>query len=194
MHIKVALSVSASIISIVAYYPYLRDILKGKTKPHAFSWVVWSLVMYIAGYAQVRAGGGAGAAVTFVTATISLAIAILAFRDGSITATKSDWVSFIAALSAIPIWVITKQPLLSVIVISFIDTVAFWPTIRKSYSAPHQENVSTHTFSGLRDLMTIAALQKYNWTTALYPAVSALTNILLVLMLIIRRISLYGKV
>jgi hypothetical protein len=187
MQIKILLSFIATAIAVISYVPYIRDIRSGKTKPHGFSWLIWALLGYIAGYAQLRSGGGVGSIVALVTATISLWIAVISLQGQAIKITTSDWMSLIAALAAIPIWIITDRPMLSVILVSFIDVVGFWPTIRKSYHAPQQETLSTHWLSTLKHCITVAAQQKYNLTTVLYPASLAITTGLFVLMLVIRK-------
>jgi hypothetical protein len=35
-------------LAVVSYVPYVRSILVGSTKPHAFTWLVWGTVMAIA--------------------------------------------------------------------------------------------------------------------------------------------------
>lgn len=187
MEIKTALSLLATAIAIVSYVPYIRDMRLGKTKPHAFSWLIWSILAYIAGIAQLTNGGGVGSMVALVTATICLWIAVVAYEDGSVAITKSDWASLISAIAAIPVWLITKQPLLSVIIISVIDVVGFWPTFRKSFNAPHQETLSTHYLSTIKHVITIAAQQRYSLVTVLYPASLGATTALFVAMLLFRR-------
>jgi hypothetical protein len=80
--IKVVLSTLAIIISIIAYIPYFRDIFKGKTKPHAFSWLIWSVMLTIAFIAQLVEEGGAGAWVTGATAILCSAVFTLALFKG----------------------------------------------------------------------------------------------------------------
>ncbi len=31
-------------LTFIAYIPYYRDILKGKTRPHIYSWSLWGLL------------------------------------------------------------------------------------------------------------------------------------------------------
>jgi len=40
MDIKVTLSIIGIALTFAGYVPYIRDIFKGKTKPHVFSWFV----------------------------------------------------------------------------------------------------------------------------------------------------------
>jgi hypothetical protein len=175
MHLKTALSVIATLIAIISYIPYLRDIKSGKTKPHAFSWFIWALLAYIAGFAQLSAGGGIGSLVALVKIT------------------RSDWVSLLIALAAIPVWIITKRPLLSVVIVSIIDLVGFIPTFRKTYKSPHQETTSTYVLSTVKHCLTVLAQQKYNLTTVLYPASLAVATAAFVFMLLVRKVQVTHK-
>lgn len=47
--------------------------------------------------------------------------------DTSIT--KLDWVFFIIAMSSLPIWYVTEDPLAAVIILTSADLLAFVPTI-----------------------------------------------------------------
>lgn len=119
--------------------------------------------------------------------TISAWIAYYSFRHRAITITKSDWVSLIVALGAIPLWLITKQPLLSVIIISIIDLVAFWITIRKTYHLPYSENLAQNIMSTAKHILTMGAQQQFSWITLLYPASLAITTVGFTIMILIRR-------
>ena len=48
--------VLATVVTIVSVIPYLRDILKGTTKPNLVSWITWTLLTGIATVAEVVAG------------------------------------------------------------------------------------------------------------------------------------------
>lgn len=187
MEIKVALSLVATGIAIVSYIPYIRDMRRGRIKPHAFTWLIWALITYIAGAAQLVGGGGLGCLVAFTTATISAWIGYYSLRHRAITITKGDWVGLIVSLTAIPLWLITKQPLLSVILISIIDLVAFWITIRKTYHLPYSENLSVSVLSTIKHGLTVAAQRQYSWVTVLYPLSLALTTAGFFIMMVIRR-------
>ncbi len=44
---KNILAILAVLLTFAGYIPYTKDILKGKTKPHLFSWFLWSFVTAI---------------------------------------------------------------------------------------------------------------------------------------------------
>lgn len=45
-------------LTLYAFQPYLRDILRGRVRPHVFSWVIWGTTTCLAFFAQLTAGGG----------------------------------------------------------------------------------------------------------------------------------------
>lgn len=185
--LKVVLGVSASVIGLVSYVPYFRNIFAGITKPHAFSWFVWGLLTAIAFFAQVRAGAGAGAWVTGITAIACFAIVVAAIRQAQWDITRSDWLSFIGALLGIVLWQVTSDPLLAVIVVTIVDALAFAPTFRKGYHKPYEETLSTFTLSSVKFVIGILALDALTVTTWLYPASLVVMNGAFVLLLLYRR-------
>lgn len=183
--LKEVLGVLAVALGLFGYIFYVRGILQGKVKPHAFTWFVWGLLTGIAFIAQIVKGGGAGAWVTGVTAICSFGFTVVGLRSSSREfISKSDWIFFICALLTIPIWYFTQNPLWAVIVITITDFIAFIPTIRKAFFNPETENSWTYTLSGLKFVISLFALESFTWTTALYPASLVIANFAFVLMLI----------
>lgn len=175
-------------IGLFGYVFYVRGILQGKVKPHAFTWFVWGLLTTIAFFAQITQGGGAGAWVTGVTALCSFGFALVGLGASSrVFIAKSDWVFFILALLTIPIWYFSGNPLWSVILITVTDAVAFAPTFRKAFFNTETENGWTYALSGLKFVISLFALGSFTWTTALYPASLVLANLAFVIMLVWRK-------
>ncbi len=172
---------------LMGLFVYLYSIKVGESKPHFFSWFVWALIMLIAFFAQITDGAGAGAWVVGVSGFSCLAISIYALFKGEKNITRSDWFAFVSALTAIPIWYVTKNPFYAVVLVSFIDAVAFFPTFRKSWSKPFEESLLTYTISGITFVISIMALENFSLTTVLYQATLVLTNGSFVCMLLIRR-------
>lgn len=185
--IKYLIGIIAVILTFVGYVPYLRDTIKGKTKPHVYSWFLWGFVTLIAFALQVSAKAGAGSLVTLAAALASLVVFALGMRQGKKDITKSDTIFFALALIAIGIWLLAKQPIVSVILISSIDMLSFVPTIRKSWNKPHSETLFTYLLNTFRHGLSIFALQNYSIVTWLYPSTWVIANGLFSLMLIIRR-------
>lgn len=190
---KALLGVLAVVIGFIGYAPYFRDIFRGKTKPHAFSWLVWGVLTGIAFVGQVVSDGGAGAWVTGFTAVICLAIFILALSKGKRDFPVVDWISLAGAGFALLLWFLTEDPLAAVILVSVIDALGFIPTYRKSYIRPSEETLFTYNMSSLKFVVGLFALESYSLVTVLYPLSLIVTNTVFVILLITRRKQLSSQ-
>ena len=193
---KEILSALAIAITFIAFIPYITSILKNKTQPHAFSWIVWGSITFIIFLAQLADGGGAGAWPIGVSGIITLFVAFLAYKKKSDhMIVKKDWVFFILAMSAIPLWYITDNPLWAVIILTTIDLLGFFPTFRKAYNYPGEEQLTFYILITIRNLVATVALEHYSLTTMLFPLATALACFLFILMVIYRRVTMRkGKV
>jgi len=112
---------------------------------------------------------------------------LLALVKGERDMSRSDWYCLCFAIAAIPLWIITSTPLWSVLLITVIDAVGFYPTIRKSYYKPSEETASTYVLASVKCTLSIAALETFSVVTALYPASLVIMNGAFVAMLLWRR-------
>lgn len=184
---KEFLGIVAILLAFYSYIPYFRDVFAGKTKPHAFSWLVWFLLTVIGFLAQVSDDAGAGAWVMGFTAAVAFVIFICSLKMGEKNITKTDWFFLIAALLAMIPWLVSDDPLLSVILITVIDAFGFAPTFRKAYYKPQEETAITFLLSAVKFVIAIVALSNYSIVTVLYPASLVVMNGAFVAMLYIRR-------
>lgn len=184
---KAVISLVAVFLTFVGYVPYLRDTIKGKTKPHIYSWFIWGFVTALIFALQVSAGAGAGSWVTLAAASVSFLIFFLGLRSGKRNITKTDTLFFILAWIGLGLWLIVKQPVLSVTLMVTIEMLGFAPTVRKSWNQPYSETLFTYELNSFRHGLSFLALYQYNLVTWLYPVSWSLANGLFSLILIIRR-------
>lgn len=188
MPYKEILSAVAIVLTFVAFVPYIRTINSGTTKPHVFSWVIWGATTFVVFLAQLEGKGGVGAWPIGVSGSITIFVAVLAYvKRADITITKTDWLFFVSALSSLPLWYFTSDPLWAVVVLTTVDVLGFGPTVRKAYSFPHSESLLFFSLFAARNLLVIMALENYSVTTVLFPAVIAAACMLLMAMVMYRR-------
>ncbi|NVN99484.1 MAG: hypothetical protein HXX17_09175 [Geobacteraceae bacterium] len=191
MFYKELLSAVAIALTFIAFFPYIRSIIKGAIKPHVFSWVIWGTTTFVVFLAQVEGKGGAGAWPIGVSGAITIFIAILAYlKRADITITKIDWLFFIAALSSLPFWYFSSDPAWAVVILTTVDVLGFGPTVRKAYDFPHSESLLFFALFTIRNLIVIMALENYSITTVLFPAVIAAICAMLMAMVMYRRCKL----
>ncbi len=187
MNFKVLLGIISTLITFIGFAFYFKDILAHKTKPHAFSWFIWSILIGVAFFGQISDNAGPGAWSLGISAVLCFGVFIFALKQGEKNIVKSDWISFIGALVSIILWLITKTPLFSVILVMIIDALAFYPTFRKSYFKPYSETLITYVLSVTKLVISLFALTNVSIITALYPLYLILANGSFAVMLVIRR-------
>ncbi len=184
---KSIISTIAIILTFIGYVPYIRDTFIGKTKPHIFSWFIWVVTTSIIYALQVSAGAGPGSWVTLALVIVLLIVLLLGIKNGNKNVKSIDIVFLALALVSIPIWLIIKQPIISIILLSTIDMIGFLPTIRKSWNDPYSETLSLYTITTFRHGLSIFALAEYNIITWLFPVTWVIANAIFSIILIIRR-------
>lgn len=184
---KNAISIFAIALAFLAYIPYIKDILSGKTRPHAYSWFLWGLLGLIVFALQVKGGGGPGSYVTLSSALVSVVIFVLALRNGDKDIKPLDTLFLVAALVAMGMWIFAEQPTISLILLILIEVFGFFPTYRKSWNKPYDETLITWVVNSLRYGLSLLALSTYNLLTLLYPLIWTIVIVVFTLMLAIRR-------
>lgn len=188
MFYKELLSATAIALTFIAFYPYIRSILLDEIKPHVFSWIIWGSTTTIVFLAQLKDDAGVGAWPIGISGGITFLVAFLSYiKRADITITKTDWLFFIAAISALPFWYFTAEPLWAVVILTTVDILGFGPTVRKSYLLPYSESLLFFSLFAIRDILVILALENYSMTTVLFPAAIAIACILLNIMILYRR-------
>ncbi len=187
LDLKLIALLATGLVQIGNLLWYLKGVYSGETKPHAFSWLIWSAVGFIAGLGQLEAGGGLGAYLTCLAGFTCFMRGVAGLTHGVRTITHGDWLSFFLCSVAIVLWVIVKNPLVAIVIVTFIDLGAFYPTVRKSWNAPYNEPIlNMLVIIGLCG-MGLYLLAERNLTTVFYPAMVVAAHVLYVVMLVWRR-------
>jgi hypothetical protein len=187
-YIKPYLATIAILLTFLSFIPYIAAILRNKTKPHAFSWVIWSVSTITVFIAQVYSGAGVGALSLGLSGLITLIIAILAYcKKSNDVITKMDWIFLCIALFAIPLWFFTADPLYSVIILTGVDLIGYLPTFKKSYRKPFEESAMVFFIMLISSAFSLAALENYSLTTMIFQTALIIGNALLIVMILVRR-------
>jgi hypothetical protein len=173
--------------TLLSGVPYIFSVLKGRTKPHVFTWIIWALLSAIAAAAQYTGNAGPGAWATECSATVSLVIAVLSFSHGERDITLTDWVAFAGGLTAILLWYLTSNPLMGSLLATASDASGYYPTFRKSYKKPKEEMILSYVASNMKHVASICAMTIYSATTLAYPVIIFGMNCGLIFLLIWRR-------
>lgn len=187
MDIKILLTGIATTIGVVAFLPYLKDTISLKTKPHAYTWLIWTITQGTAVVGIWYGGGGWGALNLTVGTFFVIGVFLFSLKYGTKNITKSDTFILIAALCAVLVWWQLDQPLLAVLMVSVIDVLGFIPSFRKSYQEPWSETLLSWILFSLSNVFALLALNEYNLLTVTYMTAITIANIGLFLVCYLRR-------
>jgi hypothetical protein len=155
---------------------YFYGILKGRTRPHGFSWFIWGTISGIGFAAQVAEGAGPGSWARGFGSVTCFLLAWLGYKHGERNIKRIDWATLFVAFASIPLWMATETPFWSVLIVCAIDTIGYIPTVRKAWHKPQEEFAVSYLFSCLAALFSFFAIREYTPSTWLYPVVLTFTN------------------
>lgn len=179
MQLDHLLAILSYLLSIYGISFYIRDTLRGKTKPNRVSWAMWAIAPLI----------GAGAALvvhadpwttfrTFLAGFLPLIVFVISFFN-----TKSYWqltnfdkLCGIFSFVAILIWLMLDSPLLAIIFAIIADTLASLPTIRKAWTHPETETKITYTASFISFILILPSVPNWSIENTAFIAALFLNN------------------
>lgn len=185
------LSAIGIVLTIAGFVPYVLGIVKGRVRPHMFSWLIWGITTLLVFIAQLQDGGGIGAWPIGVSGLTTLVVALLAYMNrADTTVTQTDWLFLFLALSSLPVWYVTANPLWAVVILTSVDLLGFGPTYRQVWHRPWSDSIMFFTLLAARNLLVLIALENYSVTTMLFPAAIGLASLGLIVILVTRRRAL----
>lgn len=183
----------ALIFMLIRYVFYFTSIRKGETRPHGFSWFIWGVVVGIGALAQLQLDPSGLSGWTLLIVAIScLIIAVLGFFTGEKNITRGDWITFISALLAIPVWQITKEPFLALVVVMTIDFLSYYPTMRKTWHEPTTEPALSTFTCAARYFCILFTVSEPTIANLFYPAFLMTLDLAFAIMIVYRRMVLKG--
>jgi len=175
-------------LTILAFFPYIRSVLRGTTKPHVFSWIIWGSTTLVVFAAQLADGGGAGAWPIGFSGAVTIYVAGLAYtKKSDVTITRADWLFFLAAAMSLPCWYLTADPLWAVLILTVVDILGFGPTFRKAFDHPFDEQLTFFVLMAARNAIAAMALEHYSLTTLMFPTVMAAVCVVFIATVLYRR-------
>lgn len=172
--------VIATIVTIGSVIPYVRDILKGSTKPNLVSWMTWTLLTGIATSAEIDAHEYVAAIFTGAAVVgTALVVVVGLYKRAYVRYGWFDVVCQVGAIVGIVLWQIFNSPAIGVIASVAIDFIGVLPTIKHSYEEPYEETWQTYALAGVGGLFGLLALDAYNLVSASYALYIVLINVVL---------------
>ena len=151
---------------------YVWSTIRGRTSPRLTTWALWALTAMLALAAQLSAGAGLHALITFSVGAGPAAVVIAAVlrRRGSWETTALDRVCLLLSVAGSGLWLATRTGLVAVCAAIIADALAGVPTLRQAWRAPEKESPWVYVGSGVNAIISLLALPNLDPMTTLFPA------------------------
>jgi hypothetical protein len=163
------LGYASGALIIISAIPYIRDIFLLKTKPERATWLIWSVLLLIAFFAQLAEGGTWSLITTAIDCLIVIIIFILSIKYGMGGTTKLDIVALAGAGIGLIVWYLTNEPLFALLITIFIDSLGGMLTIVKTYKEPTTETFSAYVICGTGGLLGAFSVGEMSFSLIIFP-------------------------
>jgi hypothetical protein len=186
---KELLVIIGSIASLIAIAGYIRDTLKGTTKPNRVTWLMWTIAPMIAFFAAASQGLTWSLLPGFMSGFGPLLVLIASFLNPKSYWKLKPFDYLCGALSilAMILWAITKDINIAIIFSILSDGLAAVPTLTKSWVAPESETVAPFIVGMLNALAGIIVATQFVFNEVGFNIYLVIINILITSTIIFSR-------
>jgi hypothetical protein len=177
----------SAVVNTIGLFPYIKDILRHKTKPERATWWIWLALGSVAISAQIAAGATWSLFMVGAQTTAVAVIAFLSLKYGYGTFKRKDFLSLLIAMLGLVLWKVTSDPLYALLIVVAVDALAVWLTASKTWKAPHTETLIAWILSSLAGLFGLLAVGKLDLTQLIYPLYILVANSSVTWIIIYRR-------
>ena len=184
--LKTILAIISIVLLLVGDVPYIVNTIKRKTRPHLFSWLVWSILNVVNFLILLNNGGGQGSIVALIRTLSTLLIFFLSIRNGLKDIKKWDIFFLILSLVTLVIWYNLTDPIYAAILSSLTNALSIIPTVVKTWKEPKSETLSLYAANIVRQTTFVFSIASMTATTITEPLVSLFLNLIMTVIIISR--------
>jgi hypothetical protein len=168
--------VAAAVFSVIDAVPYVRDILRGVTRPHRGTWLIWSALGATAFASQFADGATWSLTLVGVQTVGTILILLLSIRFGVGGASIADLCLIGIAGLGIVGWALSSEPAVATIFVVLADMIGVVMMLPKTWRDPWSETAPTYVLASASGLCGVLAVGELDASLLLYPSYYAIGN------------------
>ena len=178
------------IIQLIGASSYIKDTIRGNTKPNKVTWILWAIAPLIATFAAISDGVRLSVIPVFMSGFVPLIIFFVSFinRKSYWKLEKFDYFCGFFSILAIVCWWLTKEPVIAIIFAIIADLFAGIPTLKKSWQYPETETVNLYVCAIFNALSSFVAIKIWNFSSVAFPIYLVIFNIFITILILRKRI------
>jgi hypothetical protein len=141
-------------VGIADTIPYVRDTVRGSTRPHRGTWLIWSVLAIVACLSQRADGASWSLIMAAAQAVLTGAIFLLSIRRGEGGLSPADvlMITFAGGGGVIG-WVVAGEPVIATACLVAADFIGAAMMVPKVYRDPGSETLATFALASLSGAM-----------------------------------------
>lgn len=166
-------------LSVYANFAYIRNTLKGVTKPNRVTWFMWALAPLVGSIIAYYSGSDPWVTSrVFVAGSLPFLVFIFSFVNSQSywKLTGFDITCGILSFAAFVLWVFTRQSDAAILLAIAADVFASVPTVIKAWKYPETETGITYVLFALSFIIIIPAIPVWNVQNASFQMYLLLIN------------------
>lgn len=184
------LVILGAIVQLAGVISYIKETLKGNTKPNKVTWLLWTVAPLIATFAALSDGVRWSVLPVFMSGFGPLLVLLASFvnKKSYWKLEKFDYLCGLCSILALVLWEITKEPVIAIIFAIASDAFAAIPTLMKSWKYPETETADVYTTGLFNSLTSFAAIKMWSFAAIAFPVYLVMINSSLILAIYRKRI------
>ena len=182
--------VLAGVVGVVDTVPYVRDIVRGTTRPHRGTWFIWGMLAIVVCVSQRADGASWSLVMAGTQAVLTSLIFVLAIRRGEGGLGATDGMLIAIAAGGMAAWVVVDEPIIATACVIAADLIAAAMMVPKVYRDPGSETLMTFALAGVGGALATGAVGATDASLLCYPIYYCLVNWAIALLIHHRRVAL----
>ena len=170
------LGVLAGVVGIADTIPYVRDTIRGSTRPHRGTWLIWSVLAIVVFLSQRADGATWSLIMAAAQAVLTGAIFLLSIRRGEGGLSPADVLMIALAGGGVIGWIVADEPVIATACVVAADLIGAAMMVPKTYRDPGSETLATFALASLSGALATGAVGTLDPSLLLYPVYYCLAN------------------
>ena len=170
------LGVLAGILAVADTIPYVRDTLRGTTRPHRGTWLIWGVLAIVVCFSQRADGATWSLIMAGAQALVTSLVFLLAIHRGVGGLSAIEAVMIAIAMGGVIGWFVAGEPIVATVCVVAADLIGAAMMFPKTYRDPYSETLTMFAFASLGGALAAAAVGAADLALLLYPVYYCLVN------------------
>ncbi len=187
MSAVVVFGLLSGVATVLAIVPYVRDVLRGTTRPHRGSWLIWTVLSVVALASQLADGASWSIVMVLAQTGITGLVFVLSIWRGVGGVSRSDLMIIAVAGLGVVAWAVSSTPVIATASTIFADMLGIALMTPKTWRDPRSETFSTYVLGCVSGILSALAVGELDVSLLLFPIWIAVASAVIATTIAVRR-------